>query len=736
MFRVLVNRLRAYNYASVSVINNRGSVIPQDYPIVVKFPFHLTDCVTDGSVWEVDGTWDFRTYLAKAGKEITEKICILSVAKPICPEGQALAVWIEKNITGIGEATAIKLTRGIKDLNSVVLAGDIDTLLRIDGMSASKAHALMMGWPEPEIYDSICFLNNCGLPPRLADPITKIYGRNTEKLIREDPYILVPLGIPFAEVENIITKLGITVSTESRESALAEDIVHTRSMNGSTVVSLKYIKQKALSMGYEVSDNVAEYAVKLGTLISVGDGYQTIGMARMEAVVGHSISEFLDRSKEHGTHLAEWEKLLTDTEVSRKLTHYESAELGFRLTSEQRSAVIGSALSPVSCISGGAGVGKTTIIKAIIGVYQAFEPNGLEIKLMAISGRAAMRMKKSTGLPAVTISKFIYDNIRRSKKSNEKSDQYLIVIDEASMVDLHSMYQLICILPTATRIIFIGDTAQLPPVGCGLVFHEIIKTRVPTYHLTAVKRQNEYSGIHKLATYIRKGEATLALSCLAGLNDVIHHTSPTLEFIYSVWESEGGAKRSIILTPTNIGHLGVDNINSYIQKQVGLNRQRLHHMDKDGVKLPWRIKGRYLHINDQVMVTENDYAKGIRNGELATITQIFDDCSDGVYGVMELDGQTIEIDDNVISKLDLGYAVTIHKSQGSQWDTVILVLSDGGVFMTDRSLLYTAVTRPEKKLFLFGDKNLINSAIKSGNLADKRIVGLSELVGNDSEKNG
>lgn len=727
LFRIIVNRLRAYNFASVSVINSRGSVIPQDYAYAVKFPHQFTDSVKEGSVWEVDGIWDFCTYKAKSGEEVTEKVCTLSVAFPICPEGQALAIWIEKNITGIGAATAIKLTRGIKDLNNVVLAGDVDALLKVDGMSESKVHALLMGWPEPEIYDAICFLNYCGLPTKLADPITKVYAGNAEKIIREDPYLLVSLGMPFGDVEKLIAKLDIKVTNESRESALAEDIVHSLSMNGSTIVSLNCIKQKALSMGYEVSNDVGERAVKLGALISVSRGYQTVGMAKMEAIVGRAILEYLHRPIGLGVALADWEKLITKAEVFKKLSLYESSELDFKLTTEQRNAVIGSVIYPVSCISGSAGVGKTTILKAILGVYREFNPDELDIRLMALSGRAAMRMQLSTGHPAVTIAKYIYDQTRRKKLNKVKSNHCVVIIDEASMVDLQSMYQLICHLPKATRMIFVGDNAQLPPIGCGLVFHEITKTRIPTYNLTAVKRQSEDSGIHKFATYIRNGNAKLAISCLDGLDDVISFDRCTLEHVFKIWKLEGKTEGAIILSPTNIGDLGVDNINSFIQRKVGLNRPRLHYIDKGGIKLPWRIKGRYLHLDDQVMITENDYTKNIRNGDIATITEISEDITSGVYGTIEINGERVEIDDKVISKLDLGYAVTIHKSQGSQWNTVILILSDDSAYMTDRSLLYTAVTRPKKKLFLFSDKQLVDSAIRVGNRADKRLVGLSEV---------
>lgn len=732
MFRVIVKKVRANNYASVSILNARGSVVPQDYSVSVRFPDSLYECVSEGSVWDVDGAWKFRTFKAPSGKEVSEKQYSLSVAELISPVGQSLALWIEKNIDGIGVATAFKLTRGIKDLNAVVLAGDIDTLVKIDGVSELMAHKLIMGWPDPEIYDAIRFLSECGLPPKLADPITKIYGRSTEGLIKQDPYLLVPMGVSFANVEALINKLKIEVSQEATESALAEDIAHSISINGSTVVTLKTIKSKAKALGYAPSDQIADYAVNMGTLIQVENGYQTVGMARMEAIVGHAIAGFLDRPRGKGALCAGWETDITRASVLARLSRYEQTELGFELTAEQRAAVTGSVTSTVSCISGGAGVGKTTILKAILGVYEAFDHQGMVINLMALSGRAAMRMNQSTGNPAITIAKFIYDN--SSKNRRNPVDQCLIVIDEASMVDLHSMYRLVALLPDVTRIIFVGDTAQLPPVGGGLVFHEIVKTRVPTYHLTAVKRQSEDSGIHALATQIREGKHRDMK--LDGYDDIEHHKEPSLKMIERIWRAEGGAKKAIILCPTNTSEFGVDAINAYIQKSVGLERDLLHFMDKDGSIIPWRVKGRHLHLGDQLMVTQNDYACGIRNGDLATITQVYSEFEQGkdgyIYGTMNLDGDVIEITNRVIEKLDLGYAVTIHKSQGSQWHSVIVVLSEASRHMTDRSLLYTAVTRPQKRLILLGDRTLMEMAVSAGNIAGRRRVGLREVIDNVS----
>lgn len=732
MMRVLVKKIRAHNCVTASLLNNRGSVVPSQRTLSVKFPARYAGSFEAGSVWEVRGTSRERTY-RMGDRTVTEDFIEASQVVRICPEGPVIAYWIEKNVPGIGESTALKLTRAIKNLNQVIREGDIDRLCAIDGMSANKAQELISRWPDESIYSAIRFLADCGLPAKLADPIIKIYKVRTEELIKADPYLLVPLGVPFKDVETLIQQLMLSVNDDDRGVALAEEAVHQKSMTGSTVVRSFEIEKLAPTMGYSISNEAVEEAVKRGVLIRVEGGYQTIGMARMEAIVGHRINKFASRKPGEEALFARWERDINEITVSAKLSDFEQKDLGFELTQEQRHAVIGSILSPVSCISGGAGVGKTTILRAILGVYKAFDTKGMNIHLMAISGRAAQRISQSTGYPAKTIAKHVYDSMRISEgKGISKEDHALVVIDEASMVDLHTMYRLIGFLPNATRILFVGDTAQLPPVGPGLIFHELVKSGIPTFNLLAVKRQAADSGINRFATSVRMGEKPVihALGdCLEESPDCCHSGDLNLGRIKDLWDEAGRSERCIILAPTNSGEFGVDSINAFIQDFIGTDRPTLRYLDERARIIPWRIKGRYLYLGDQVMVTANDYQNDIRNGDLATITQVYSQpTTNGEYGVMDLEGRTIPINDEVIEKLDLGFCITIHKSQGSQWPVVIMVLSSEGENMTDRSLLYTGSTRSQERLVILGRITSLMRAIKRGNFSDTRAVAIRGIL--------
>ena len=731
MMRILVKKVRAFNCATASLLNSRGSIVPTDKPLSVKFPARYADSFEAGSVWDVSGKTRERAYRV-GDRTIVEDFVEGRHVVRICPEGPVIAYWIEKNVPGIGETTAQKLTRAIKNLNQTIQDGDIDALCAIDGMSAMKAQELIARWPNENLYSAMRFLADCGLPAKLAEPIIRIYKARTEELIKADPYLLVPLGVPFGDVELLIKQLNLTTNEDDRNVAIAEEAAHRKSTTGSTVVLSSEIETLAQSMGYSISNDAPDEAVKRAVLIRVDGGYQTIGMARMEAIVGHQINSFACREAGEGALFANWERDITEASVEAKLSEFEQKQLGFELTRDQRRAVIGSVLTPVACISGSAGVGKTTILRAILGVYETFDTQGMDIHMMALSGRAAQRISKSTGYPAKTIAKHVYDSMRASEsQAAAKEVHTLVIIDEASMVDLHTMYRLISVLPNATRLLFVGDTAQLPPVGPGLIFHELVNSAIPTFNLTAVKRQAANSGIHQFAISVREGLKPLLPKlddCLENSPDFCHSKDLNLDRIRALWDEAGRSKQCIILAPTNSGEFGVNSINAYIQDFIGTDRPVLRYLDDSHGLIPWRIKGRHLYLGDQVMVTKNDYQNHIRNGDLATITEVYSQPSEnGEYGVMELEGIRIPINDEVIEKLDLGFCITIHKSQGSQWPVAIMLVSPEGENMTDRSLLYTGATRPRERLVILGSVTSIEKAIEKGNFSESRVVAIGEI---------
>lgn len=305
-------------------------------------------------------------------------------------------------------------------------------------------------------------------------------------------------------------------------------------------------------------------------------------------------------------------------------------------------------------------------------------------------------------------------------------DHVLLVVDEASMVDLLSFYKMVGILPYATRIILIGDAAQLPPIGNGLVFHAAMDSKIPAVHLSEVKRQNEQSGIHKLATAIRTNTyQKIMINSIHGDVNFINDTmNATIVAQYQFFDPE----QCIILTPTRKGHLGVDSVNKLIQAQFdGYYPSQLHYHDDFRGWIPWITKsGAKLRLGDKVIITSNDYENDLRNGDLGRITRVHERPEeDNSYGVLELDGRDVPVTIPLLERLDLGYAVTIHKSQGSQWPACILLLPEYARHMIDQTLLYTAVTRPSEHLVIMGDDTLIYAALTRGNVALNRVTNIT-----------
>lgn len=476
--------------------------------------------------------------------------------------------------------------------------------------------------------------------------------------------------------------------------------------------------------------SIVDVALAHNILVRVGDkGLVPIGSALIEDKVARTITDKINRKRGEGSLLAIWERLVTETNVREALSQFEST-LPFELTKEQREAVIGAVLAPVACISGGAGTGKTTILQAVLAVYRALADE-LIIKQVALSGRASQRMSESTGYEACTIAKLISDHLGEGKKP--LPEHILLIIDEASMIDIFSMYRLCGILTEATRILFVGDVAQLPPIGAGLVFHSLTKPNMPlpTFNLSQVKRQASESGIYRFATAIRNSETyqlPLTNRLLSESEDASLETEMTLNRAYDLWCQAGGRDNTVLLSPVRKGILGVDSINSDFQKRVGGNRKL--------VKNPlishfeWRnTKGQWLLEGDPVMVNQNDYALDVRNGDLGYISEVFDTVfEDGSVGTLMLDSGPVPLTIELLEKLELAYAITVHKSQGSQWSTTIMILPEGASRMTDQTLLYTGATRPTQQLIIMGRQSIIDSAIKKGNLALKRKVCIGGLI--------
>lgn len=708
-----------------------GALAPRKHVLAVEFPRYCKGVVTPGSVWSVAGATTVRTY-EHNNFQITEDLLVATNAEFIRPSGELLARWIHKNIEGVGEVIARRLVRALPNIDAIVRDGNVEALVAISGVSCDRAQALIKNWPSESLYAVMEWLQGSGLPMALSDRLTRVYGDKTLETLKADPFLLLTFGVSLKKIKSLIRKLNIILEEDLLIAGVAEHVTSRHCLQtGSTVITEKQLETGAFSILKDSSANRAvEVALTKGVLIKVENGLQAIGAAVMERTVAKFLIRTAQRRPGAASLAAGWEVACDEEMISDALNKFE-ATLPFDMTCEQKAAVIGAVSAPVCAISGGAGTGKTTILLALLRIYDALA-SGLATFQVALSGRAAQRMAQSTGKPAVTIAKLLSDHL--GEKKPDLPDHLLLVIDEASMVDLLTMYKLVGILPYATRIIFVGDTAQLPPVGGGLVFHAVTTSHFPTFHLSQVKRQGEDSLIHKFATLIRDGSfeppTQLIDKILTENLDCCYSADCSLSKIQHIWQEANGEEKCIILTPIRKGNLGVDNINQHLQAVKGIERPLVRYMDGQQGWIPWVTRGGVnLLLGDQVMVTANDYELDVRNGDLGVISEIFNEPSEsGHLGWITLGDFDVPISPELLQNLDLGYAITIHKSQGSQWPVCILLLPSYASHMLDQTLTYTAVTRASEQLVILGDINLINYAVKRGSLALARQTNLLPLL--------
>ncbi|GFO67503.1 ATPase AAA [Geomonas limicola] len=728
---VQIDSVRRFGYALVSVLKRDGSRAKRAAPLVVRFPEEVRELAVKGSVWRVAG--DERVASFTIGTYTRyETVIDAKVAEFVRPSGLLLARWINANVQGIGPVIANRLLRQRK-LEKWVTEGDVKSLLTVAGMTEERVDRLIECWPQPGLFETIEWLQKLNLPAGLAEKLIRIFGEKTIQTLEDNPFLLLSVGIGFERVMKLAEHLGILRNDERVLGGAAVHVgVSYSNRTGSTVIEPDRLKTEVEKLvGFTTKIHPGDLAIQQGFMAKTPDGYQVWGTGLMEASVAKFIADALHRGPGQGSFQAAWERTVTLEAASKALCEYEGT-LPFKLTEEQKRAVIGAVCAPVAGISGGAGTGKTTILRAIIGVYKRLS-SGLAYYPIALSGRAAQRMTKSIKTPAQTIAKLTYDHLGPGRP--DLPNHVLIIIDEASMVDLLSFYRLIGLLPVATRILFVGDTGQLPPVGPGLIFHSLVSSGVPFFELSQVKRQSEDSGIHAFASAAREFRCKMpatAKPTLAASADCCFMNTPPLAQLTEFWKQAGGISSSIILTPVRKGAWGVDVLNQHFQTVSGNGRLAVHYADAERGWIPWITASQNkLRVGDPVLVTRNLYDErtDVRNGDLGVITKVYDALgSDDSLGVVLVNDVELPLTFELLCCLELGYAITIHKAQGSQWPTVFAVVPEYADQMLDATLIYTAATRPTERLILVGNPVTLAKGIRRGNSATKRLVGVEHRI--------
>lgn len=627
-------------------------------------------------------------------------------------------------IKGVGEAMAKRIVEKFGTDTIDILDKEPERLKEISGIGRKNYERICNAWAKNRgIRDLMLFLQPHGISPAYGVRIFKAYGMEALRVVRENPYRLAMdiRGIGFVTADAIAHKLGFSDDHPQRIQA-----------------AVLYLLQKAGDDGhvYLPQDILQEKAYK-----QVGAAPELVDTAIRELeLAGRIVSDDLAADAPQGIYLKRYhhcetkisfhlQRLLSSPKTvsfanARELLEQTIAGLNITLAPAQREAVEMAARAKAMVITGGPGTGKTTIINAII---KAFTAVRAKILLAAPTGRAAKRMSEATGMDARTIHRLLEYNPREDKFTRNEDCPLacgLLVIDEASMVDVTLFYHLLKAIPLGATLIIVGDAHQLPSVGPGNVLGDIIASgAIPVVELNEIFRQSAESEIICNAHLINRGQMPM----------LERSTDRLADFYFIARDSAEEAADLIVdlikfhiprrfkldpvndvqlLTPMHKGAVGAENMNSRIQEALNPNALQVSRGD------------RAFRLHDKVMQVRNNYDKDIFNGDIGRITDI--DAKEKKVWV-NFDFATLPYEFEELDELVPAYAISIHKSQGSEYPAVVIPIMMQHYVMLQRNLIYTGVTRGKKLVVLVGEQKALAMAIRN-NQTGKRYTWLAQRL--------
>lgn len=605
-------------------------------------------------------------------------------------------------IKGVGPKTAEKIF-GLFGLSTLeILDREPEKLLAVSGISKTKLKKIYDSYLASRgARDVIAFLAPHGVTPNRAVKLYKQYGNQTMDIVRNHPYRLCELvGIGFKTADRIAISIGIDPRTAERvdEGLIftltdAEQKGHLCMEKHSFITeSLKLLDTDGLTE--EMLAIRASRLVESGRLVSYEGQVYREATARTEQNLAWSIWRML---------AAPSPKLVSDIAAEIQA---EEIRQGLQLADEQRRAVMTALTSKLCVITGGPGTGKTLIQRFLLDIYRRRNCSG-QIMCCAPTGRAARRMEQSTGFPAMTLHKALGLLAGEDAAYSEPQmlDADLVVVDEVSMMDIYLANHLFQAVPRGSQLVLVGDADQLPSVGPGAVLSEIIACgAVPVVRLDRIFRQSHGSRIAANAKYIRHGNLSLEYGDDFQFFDSsdMEDSAQLIERLYMQEISKYGLDNVALLSPyRQKTETGVNALNDRLQSIVN---------PQDGKKPEVLYRNRIYRMGDKVMQTKN--CEDISNGDIGYITSITSEDSDSTLTVDFGDGRVAEYDKSDLELLDLAYASTIHKSQGSEYKSVIINLQCAHAVMLVRPLIYTAITRAKERVIIVGERRALCIAIK------------------------
>lgn len=656
---------------------------------------------------------------------------VASVALPLVPKGEAIVRYLATNpaIKGIGWGYAQRLWDAfgerLYDLLAKRAAVALAEVIGID-LAAAVVEGFGLLAEETRVFQ---WLDRYGVAPRTAASAATVWGAGAIERIEADPYALT-LMESWREVDERAQRLGLSLTDERRLAAVVEEACARRWRACHTASAMEKLRAHVRHIlgprTAHVAGDALRRAIETGILVDAGNGlWQSRAAWLMERTVEKALSRRIHRESSP----------LNPSVLASAIARVEHAE-GLTLTLRQREAVHMAVTSPVSIVAGGAGTGKTTVIRAVLEAGKAKGDSGA-FPQIALAGRAAKRIAEATGAPAMTVYRFL----KALENRKLKLSGGLLIVDESSMIDLPNLYRIMRVLPDSVDIVLVGDPAQLPPIGPGLVFHRLVgNDAVPQVMLDIVHRQANATGIPRAGAAIRAGQwpdipefdpanpfAKGVFLARCGSLDLPEKTLAVWEAMVGKPSSSGdlNALRRLhqakvqILAPTRHGPAGAKTLSDEIERRWLAHAPRLGDLGLSvGSKILW-IKNDYDRPSGRKNADGEEVTVTLMNGTLGVVQR---PTEKGAWVLFD-DGEADEIREHDLTKLERGWAISVHKAQGSAWKRVIVPVARSRLL--DRALIYTAITRAQATVVLVGDEGLIAGAVQKPPHAFQRDIALT-----------
>ncbi len=662
----------------------------------------------------------------------------IETAEQVLPENSdAIYEYLSSGIIrGIGPATARSIVKCFGDKTLDIIENEAVRLAEIKGITEQRALEIGAEFRRQlGLRGLFSFLMSSKIDPKYAIRLYRIYGDKAKDALMENPYILTHecFGAEFFEADELAFRLGFEPDCDKRvQAAVLFELEHNLG-NGHTFIprdKLASVTARLIDVSVDTAEEAIEHLIAEEDIVYEHiAGQKACYLARMYDAEIYVAYRLGNMACDDPGSAAELDKLVDKVQN----------DIGLQLEGEQRLAVETAACSRLLVLTGGPGTGKTTTVRAIVALYKNM---GIDVVLTAPTGRAAKRMSELCGAPAVTVHRLLEagygqdpDVVEFKRDEDDPLRADAVILDESSMVDIVLMEALLRAMKPGCRLIMVGDADQLPSVGPGNVFSDVIRSGITrTVVLEHIFRQAEESRIVKNAHLINAGE----------MPDLSENKG---DFFFMPRRNGGRAAETImelcahrlpknmgidpaqiqVLSPTRLYEAGTVNLNQCIQRAV--NPPSEDKNEKNFGDFVFREGDRVMQIRnnyDIIWEKDGESGSGIYNGDIGTVVKID---SEAQVMTVDFDAKLVEYAFDSLAELEPAYAVTVHKAQGSEYRAVIVSLVKCAPALMSRAVLYTAVTRAKDLLIVVGDPDVV-SAMVYNNAPQKRYSGLkTRLMG-------